>query len=455
MRWRLAIAAALIALIIVLVWWPSSRRQRRAGTRGEGGVSAAAGGADGGGVTPSGEPRPTGQLPGAAANVPDVIDGPPIIDEVTLEKDEVCADEENLVTVTARSASGDDRWLQIEVAGGFGSRVPVRFGRDAFLQGNLEVRVRDRNGAETRAPIPPLSFKPCTETDVLTLNQRWLPGQRRLAELNVELTEATRLEPVRYRWDFGDGGQSETTVPRATHDYSAVPQDRLFSQVVVRCEAIDAAGRSISGRLSLPIRNWEFQRLHLERRIVVMADQRDVRGDRFAFHVWHLGASPVTITRITSIETTAEQLSRETAPDAAPAKEVPVSAVLGDATLAPAGRDVELALPAGLAALSYHLEGTSEGGLEVSGDILLVRAELSGVPGRMARDPRYREKVRRARKLLGKSEVTEAEIGRIHKQFPDIEIGLEGVDDQDPLTGGERAYEEWNRERRARQAPPP
>ena len=77
---------------------------------------------------------------------------PPVFDLVSVEKDEVCEGEENLVAVHAHTTDGNEAFLHYTVAGEAGAQVPVRayLGRDgkpvqqyavAFGKDNVATRI--------------------------------------------------------------------------------------------------------------------------------------------------------------------------------------------------------------------------------------------------------------------------------------------------------------------------
>lgn len=80
----------------------------------------------------------------------------PIIDEVSVEKREVCSGEDNLISVRAHSPDGNDAYLHTTIGASTGMRVPLRVWRES--DGTYElptVTVFGKNNVATTVRVPP------------------------------------------------------------------------------------------------------------------------------------------------------------------------------------------------------------------------------------------------------------------------------------------------------------
>src|ERR1700690_3235282 len=110
-RRRVAVVIGLVLGVVVLgIWWGRHRRPSVAPV-------AAPAPERGQNPAPAAGPRDVVErLPAAPPALPPAITAvvPPIIDEVTVEKPEVCEGEENLVTVRAHTPDGNDAYLHYQ-----------------------------------------------------------------------------------------------------------------------------------------------------------------------------------------------------------------------------------------------------------------------------------------------------------------------------------------------------
>ncbi|HEX8704776.1 MAG TPA: hypothetical protein VF815_38440, partial [Myxococcaceae bacterium] len=120
-------------------------------------------------------PQPKPELAAAAPEPPPVQaeEDAPVIDEVTVEKQEVCEGEENLISVRAHTSNGTDEFLNFMVGGRKGQQVPVRsWIADDGENPKLEVKVFGRNNVVTSAPVPQFVVKPCKPERMVLVTSR-------------------------------------------------------------------------------------------------------------------------------------------------------------------------------------------------------------------------------------------------------------------------------------------
>src|ERR1700722_10187247 len=159
-----AAVLATLALIVLLAFWLRPRKEAPPPPKvAEESEQGASGGAPGTGFMGSAiAPAPAG-----AKVAPDKApDPPPVIDDISFEKMEVCSGEENLVTIKAHTVNGTDPFLHYVVDGHMGSSVPLTLWNDANGQvmGQHTVTVFGRGNVATSVPLPAYTVKDCRPT---------------------------------------------------------------------------------------------------------------------------------------------------------------------------------------------------------------------------------------------------------------------------------------------------
>src|SRR5712664_1123156 len=80
---------------------------------------------------------------------------PPVIDEIVLEKEEVCEGEENLVTVRAHTLDGADPLLHYVIGSERGMSVPLKTYLDSYGQPlHQYITVFGNRNVSTRVEVP-------------------------------------------------------------------------------------------------------------------------------------------------------------------------------------------------------------------------------------------------------------------------------------------------------------
>lgn len=251
--------------------------------------------------------------PRPAPSVPDALRepeaDPPIIDEVSVEKSEVCEGEENLVTVRAHTKDPrDNGYLRYVIAGTLGSQVPVA---GYFWPPNAPprmIQVIGRNGASTTVDLPNFQVRNCRAAQVMSITMRILPNSADEYELAAQVLNADprdRFVPVQFDWDFGDKTSERTKQSSVEHRFEHDDaQDSLYSRFLVRVEATDAKGRKLVGRYQANIQNSEFENLKYKGTLV-LSYQMTPRFPQLneagiveqKIRVWHRQPYPVKLRR--------------------------------------------------------------------------------------------------------------------------------------------------------------
>ncbi|MDC0682264.1 hypothetical protein [Sorangium atrum] len=356
-------------------------------------------------------------------------DPAPIIDEIEVEKPEVCAGEENLITVRSHTTNGTDEYLHSVIGTRTGSRVPLRVWPE--MDGSYEmptISVFGRNNVVTRIEVPRYKVNACKPERIVVITHRLLPSTPGEFELTAQIVgvglkdkpDATPFKPASYAWVFDDGGSGKTKAPFVTHSYERRPQTALVSEFLIRVEVQSEAGEKLTGRALLQIPNTMFQDL-AERGIVTIAATPTPRfprqdGDgvvRQTFRLWHHGDAPVRIDTVTAVRHYAGASS------ASPLEKASLSLV----EIPPGqGVDVDVSLDTvrepDVFTITYILDGETAEGHAARGTFSLMKpppapTKESSTP---VTEPVLLAKIKRARELLAQEFVTDEDIWRLERE---------------------------------------
>jgi len=431
-RRRFALVAALVVLLLALLLVIlSSRKSRRRSTAQVDGPPAGDAPAPGSGPRAGAVVRKLAELRFAAVNDdPDA----PIIDEIVLEKAEVCRGEENLVSVRAHTPShADDALLHYMIVADNGASVPVRLQtRDDERTGvQRQILVFGKNNAMTSVFLPDYVVKDCDAERQLFIKARLLANTEGHFEFTARIKDvaaAAPLRPTRWRWTFGDADPVETDVPFAAHDFETRPQDTLYAQLLVKCEAIADSGETVVGRTAVQLLNPAFEEFAVKRLVRLSA----LMNPRFPelgptgvveqeVRLWHHRSEPVRLTRVLVVMN-----PLPTSPSAARGpvvQEASPLSVLGTDVVPPGlgirqKMRLDTTMFPELYSVDYLIEGVSAEGAQAHGNFSVMRP-----PARPTRDNSQpvlsaymRAKILRARELLGKEFVTDEDIWTLERE---------------------------------------
>ncbi|WP_437728237.1 hypothetical protein [Sorangium sp. So ce861] len=367
--------------------------------------------------------------PAAAGAKPPAGDPAPVIDGVEVEKPEVCAGEENLITVRAHTTNGTDDYLHSVIGGRTGSRVPLRIWPDA--DGSYEmpvISVFGRNNVMRQIEVPRYEVRACKPERIVAITHRLLPNTADEVELAARIVDvgakddpdARPFKPARYTWVFDDGASEETAAPFVTHSYERRPQTSLVSEFLLRVEVRGEAGEKLTGRALLQIPNLSFQNF-AERGVVTLLATPTPRfprqdGDgvvRQSFRLWHHRDAPVRIDAVTAVRHYMQ------ASNSSPHEK----ASLGLAEIPP-GQGVDVAVKLDtrdepdVFTITYFLEGKTAEGHPARGTFSLMRpppapTRPSSIP---VTEPVLLAKIKRAREILAQEFVTDEDIWRLERE---------------------------------------
>jgi len=357
---------------------------------------------------------------------------PIVIDEITVEKREICAGEENLVTVRAHTEREQDApELQVLIDGNAGSQVALR--PTSYLgPDGKPPRVIAHLGDQRRisAEIPPFEVRDCHPERILDVRHRAVPNAPGRVELWANVVQhgpGEQFKPVRYRWELSDGTREETTTPILEKSFRDRRQDALISHVLVTCVAENADGQTLMGRTNVELFNNAYEILARKGTVLLEVDhpqfpELDANGIvNWPIRVWHHHTAPVTVTAIRRI-----RVSRGSEPGGGGGREqideVPVESVLGT-TRIPAGwieATVRLDTKAepDIAYVLYEMVGHTDDGYPAGGGFSVMRP--TELPTRdkhtQVADVQLMAKIMAAQKILGKQYVSDEDIWRLERE---------------------------------------
>ncbi|HEY3352487.1 MAG TPA: PKD domain-containing protein [Polyangia bacterium] len=440
----LAIVVALGALVLLVFW---RRRPPPPGPPAAAATEPAAAG------EPRGAPgRPAVPPPseGLIAGAPATPDPPPIIDDIIVEKPSVCAGEENLITVKAHTENNTNEHLHYVIDGELGQSYPVRLWKNATgIIGKHAIQVFGRGNTATSVPLPKYEVRDCEPQRIVTVTGKVRPNTWSEFRITAALSSPLGIppanaekgwrppppppfEPVRYVWTFGDGQTATTAVPAVEHSYEDRPQTTLYSYYLVQVDVHGRDGQVLSGRGSLALINPAFEALAVKGTVALMIaltprfpqvgpDGKVVQQVR----LWHHRPQDVTIERATVTRHFKEGAEH-------PTEEVNVAGLLGTTMIppGPAGISTRVTLDtvteSGVFSVTYRLAGKSAEGWPVSGSFSVMQPppRPTRENSRPVVDPLLKEKIIRARQILGQDTVSDEDLWRLQREgaFADLVV---------------------------------
>jgi hypothetical protein len=406
-------------------------------------------------IAPPAPPGPTASPVHEAKNMPSPprASGPPaapIIESVTLEKEEVCEGEENLVTVRAHTPDDNDAFLHFRVGAASGSAIPLRsYLDDRGHPSPHRISVFGKNNVATSVDAPPFRVKSCDAAPLLVIEHRLVPNTVAEFELDARITSSANFgpdagarasfQPRTFVWSFGDGTQTQSREPRATHSFADRAQDTLYSSFLVTVEVTSDDGRVLKGRHSLELLNPAFEAFAYKGIVLLFADLNPHFPTILATGVvdqgvrlWHTRPDVVAITSVTAITRYAGDRGGRSLPE-----RPTVSSVLG-ATRIPPGRGIEFHmtldthLDPDAISRDYTLEGRTADGHPVRGAFSVMKPPPLPTKERHApiSDPVLLAKVKMARTLLHREFVTDQDIWALERagQFAGLGVDAGAID---------------------------
>lgn len=229
------------------------------------------------------------------------------IDQVEVDKREICRGEEAIVTIRARATDGAAEYLNFGVMEQpelVGPRFPLHL-KKSLESGQMRVFARGKAGEVTVAEIPPIVVKDCDTPVAVTIGHTrsaammdrvWLTA---LVALGDKATNDSPFEPIAYVWDFGDG-KTETTVSAAVeHSYEGRLQSTAYAYFFVTVTARDAAGRQVRGSRSLRFVNLGFGALTRDREVMLFSGVRESPAGDESIWLYHGHSRSVRLEQVT------------------------------------------------------------------------------------------------------------------------------------------------------------
>jgi hypothetical protein len=357
----------------------------------------------------------------------------PVIDEITVEKPEVCSGEENLVSIRAHTVDGTDDHLHYTVGSEGGQRIPVRVWKNKDGSYELpQVSVFGRDNVATHAPLPAFKVKDCEPLRNALVRSRMLTNtigeyefQVRIVDVAAQkLPDAKPFQVVRYEWSWGDGTSETTQSPVVTHRFPGQELEKMYHQYLVSVDAVAANGERVKGRLGLQILNSAYENFVYRGVVTVLGEgtpRFPVLGEdgmvRQTFRLFHYAKGPVRIDKVTAVRSLMFSPSEPPRDEASETNELGVS-------LIPSGPGVEVQVKLDLRAwpdmamITYELEGTSTEGHPVRGSFSVMRPPAPPTREKHVpvTDPVLISKIKRAQELLKQQFVTEEDLIRLEAE---------------------------------------
>jgi hypothetical protein len=363
---------------------------------------------------------------------------PVVIDAVEVEKQRVCAGEENLITVRAHAVDpADTPELRILVDGQPGTRVALR--PEAYLKPDgtpPKVIALLDDHRQVSVQIPQFEVvESCRPERTLVVQNRAVPNLEDTWELWARVIErpqrATPTAPpfraVRYHWQFDDAGSVDSESSIVTRSFRDRPQTSLVSEVLVTCTAYAEDGTTLVARHLLQFHNLAYETLARKGTIRLQVDhaqfpEPNERGVVvWPVRIWHHADAPVTISDLWAIRVDRSNMTlRE--------ERVDVSAVLGATRVPSTGIRATVQLDTraepDVAYVMYRMLGHTDDGAPAAGSFSVMRP--TDPPTREhhepVNDPQLVAKIVAAQRILGRSSVTDEDLWRLEREGK-----LEGV----------------------------
>lgn len=355
-----------------------------------------------------------------------------VIDSVEVEKQRVCAGEENLITVRAHAVDpADAPELRIFIDGQPGTRVALR--PDAYLKPDgspPKVTALLDDHRQVSVEIPRFDVvESCRPARTLIVQSRAVPNLEDTWELWAHVVErsehgapiASAFRPVRYHWQFDAGGSVDSESPIITRSFRDRPQTSLVSEVLITCTAHAPDGTTLVARHLLQFHNLAYETLARKGTIRLQVDhaqfpEPNERGVVvWPVRIWHHYDAPVMISELWAVRVDrSNRTLRE--------ERVDIKRVLGTARVPPTGIDATVQLDTraepDVAYVMYRVIGRADDGVPAAGGFSVMRptdppTREHHVP---VNDPQLVAKIVTAQRILGRSSVTDEDLWRLERE---------------------------------------
>ncbi|HYH98272.1 PKD domain-containing protein [Hyalangium sp.] len=389
---------------------------------------------------PAPQPTPVAEAPPEPPPEPQADPAAPVIDEITVEKTEVCEGEENLITVRAHTPDGTDAFLHYTIGGRLGPSVPVRsWIADDGEQPKLEVVAFGKDNVMTKVEVPAFTVKPCKPTRMALITSNLRANTWGEFDFEVKLIEnpppgnvsVLPFKPRSYEWTFGDGETLTTQVPHVTHNYEGRKQDAMFSHLLIEVKVHGSHGEEpVRGRSSLQLINPAYEDLATKGVVTLLVQLTprfpELGSDgvvRQKVRLFHSRERPVFIHSAVLFK------HRMNPTGLAQEQRVEPSSLLGSSIIPPGkGLEFEVQLDtnedADVFSLEHSVEGKDSEGLPARGAFSVMRPPPKPTKenSNPVADPLLKAKIVAARKILNRPYVTDEDLWALERQGKFAEI---------------------------------
>lgn len=355
------------------------------------------------------QPAPSAPLPPP----PRVLDTS--LASVTIDKNEVCVGEQNVLRVHLRSSL---RGARTFVDGELGSAhvyIPMN-AQDA--QVSPRVAVVTANGSHD-IQAPTFKVKNCTPERTGQVRHRALMNATDVYEFMFIATSigGKKFKPTVFHWDFGDGKKETSRTASVTHSYGMREQNLPISDMLIRLDMEDAEGNRLQLHDTLTLQNEAFNALQ-SGLVQIFSDsnprfpEEDRQGNVIQkVTLWHVHNSPVRVAKVTIEESDDHKTRRRI---------VEAGEILSGTTLRP-GQTIEfpvrLEKDSPYRVVRYQVHGKSDDGKIAGGGFSIQRPTARPTAeDHSPVDARTAMRIRMAQKILGKPFVSDGDMDRLEAQ---------------------------------------
>jgi hypothetical protein len=225
-----------------------------------------------------------------------------LIADVAVDKPRLCPGESFLVSIRGKPENAGATLpiaeLNYNIGGTFGDAIAL----NATSPGIQQYTVVASNGVDKvqhrrfSVEVLPVDARECQGRAIVTLAVEPSKHDPNVVVARVIAHQGLE-EPLRYRWDFGDGGDAESAGPSASHSYALRDQHRTLSSYVVAVHASDPRGRRAEGRATIHLLNNHYRARMFGARLVQAVYDRfpEPAADAYRVDVTFRSFEPETV----------------------------------------------------------------------------------------------------------------------------------------------------------------
>jgi len=339
-----------------------------------------------------------------------------MLTNVTLDKTEVCKDEEIKVYTSFVKPNGNTGGITVSVSGSTGGETAiVSFPTEGLKM--ITIGVSDVKRNIESLSIPVLVRGDCINTKIVNIREVENSGYRG----KTFLAETPGMTGnISYQWDFGDGSRLTTNDPVGTHNYDNRVQNSKVENYIVTVTAVNSS-ESRTGRKSITMLNPHYVAAFYKAQYYIEGNgdsvlKKNGSGYRANFSLNNPGNFSVSFYQV---EERLQYCNRAIADTVTLKGAQSIIGITGLANFASHAGTIALStLPDGVCSVAYSILGnTSPGGVPALANLYFT-AETAGLfTSAKPVSPEKSAKIEKAMKALGyPASITEEDILRLELQ---------------------------------------